>query len=34
MKGQLPNESTRVRENIIFVAIASRFSDHIPVTVD
>jgi len=34
MRGQLPKKSNRVRENMIVVAVAAGFPDHIPVTVD
>ena len=34
MKGQLPNECNRVRENMAVVAVAAGFPDHIPITVD
>jgi len=35
MKGQLPNKSNRVRENMmIVVTVAAGFSDHIPVAID
>jgi len=34
MKGQLPNKSNRVQENMIVVSVAAGFPDHILVTVD
>ena len=34
MKGQLPNNSNRVRQNMTVVAVATGFPDYIPVTVD
>jgi len=34
MKGQFPNKSNRIRENMIVVSVATGFPDHILVTVD